>query len=367
MKVLFTTNIPSPYRIQFFNELSKLCDLTVLYERTGAKDREKEWLTREKINFNVKFLKGINVGNEMAFCPEAIKIIKKEKFDLIVVGGYSTPTSMLLIKYLKRKKIKFIINSDGGIIKPDNKLKYNIKKHFLSKANAWLSTGTETTKYLKHYGAKGDNIYVYPFTSISKEDIVKDITTEKREELKKELGITHEKMILSVGQFIPRKGFDVLLNAIKDVDKKVGLYIVGGIPTQEYLDLKEKLNLSNVHFVGFKTKEELKKYYMASDLFVLPTREDIWGLVINEALAYGLPVITTDKCVAGIELIENGVNGYIVPVEDVKQLTVRINELINISKEKRDEYYINNINKVKEYTIENMAKKHIEIFERVKD
>ena len=58
-------------------------------------------------------------------------------------------------------------------------------------------------------------------------------------------------------------------------------------------------DLTNVHFVGFKTKEQLEDYYRAADLFVLPTREDIWGLVVAEAMAYGLGVITTNRCNAG--------------------------------------------------------------------
>ena len=368
MKVLFTTNIPSPYRIQFFNELSKYCELTVVYERKNAKDRDIEWLNREKINFDVKFLKGIKVGNEMAFCPEIIKIIKKGHFDLIVVGGYSTPTGMVLINYLKRKKVKFILNSDGGIIKEDNIFKYKIKKYFISSASAWLSTGKETTKYLKHYGAKEEEIYVYPFTSINEKDILNEpITIEQKNKVKTELGISEEKVIISIGQFIHRKGFDILLKAIKNVSSQVGVYIIGGQPTDEYIELKENLQLLNVHFVGFKSKDELKKYYKIADVFVLPTREDIWGLVINEALAFGLPVITTDKCVAGLELIANGKNGYIIPVDDVEALSNKINNLANVSKEEREKYYINNIKKTKEYTIENMAQKHIEIFERLKE
>ena len=368
MKVLFTTNIPSPYRIQFFNELSKYCELTVVYERKNAKDRDIEWLNREKINFDVKFLKGIKVGNEMAFCPEIIKIIKKGHFDLIVVGGYSTPTGMVLINYLKRKKVKFILNSDGGIIKEDNIFKYKIKKYFISSASAWLSTGKETTKYLKHYGAKEEEIYVYPFTSINEKDILNEpITIEQKNKVKTELGISEEKVIISIGQFIHRKGFDILLKAIKNVSSQVGVYIIGGQPTDEYIELKENLQFLNVHFVGFKSKDELKKYYKIADVFVLPTREDIWGLVINEALAFGLPVITTDKCVAGLELIANGKNGYIIPVDDVEALSNKINNLANVSKEEREKYYINNIKKTKEYTIENMAQKHIEIFERLKE
>ena len=84
------------------------------------------------------------------------------------------------------------------------------------------------------------------------------------------------------------------------------------------------MNLDNVHFIDFKNKDILKEYYYVADVFVLPTREDIWGLVINEALAYGLPVITTDKCMAGLEMIEDGKNGYIIPVNSVKKLAEKL-------------------------------------------
>lgn len=94
------------------------------------------------------------------------------------------------------------------------------------------------------------------------------------------------KVVLTVGQFIHRKGFDVLLEAWKDCSKDAELYIVGAEPTEEYQRIKEELELNNAYFVGFKTEDQLKQYYKAADLFVLSTREDIWGLVVNEAMAY---------------------------------------------------------------------------------
>ena len=108
MKVLFTTNIPSPYRINFFNELSNYCELTVVCERKLAKDRNKEWLDNKKIKFNIEFLNGINIGNDGAFCPDIIKFLRDESFDIIVIGGYSTPTGMISIEWLKRHRKTFI-------------------------------------------------------------------------------------------------------------------------------------------------------------------------------------------------------------------------------------------------------------------
>ena len=164
----------------------------------------------------------------------------------------------------------------------------------------------------------------------------------------------------ATGQMIHRTGLDVLLKAAKDLDPDTGIYFVGGEPKEEYLNLQKELNLTHVHFLGFQKKETLAKYYKASDLFVLPTREDIWGLVINEAMAYGLPTITTDRCVAGLELIEDGVNGYVVPVGDTAVLAEKIRSVLASDLEAMGKAALE---KVRPYTLENMAKTHAEIFE----
>lgn len=168
------------------------------------------------------------------------------------------------------------------------------------------------------------------------------------------------KVAITVGQFIYRKGFDVLLRAWAKVDSEYELYIIGAQPTVEYKEIREKLQLSNVHFEGFKTKEQLKSYYQAADLFVFPTREDIWGLVINEAMANGLPVITTDKCVAGLELIENGKNGYIVPANNDAELANKIIEILQNDAE-REEMARHSLEQIGNYTIENMVDAHLKV------
>ena len=116
------------------------------------------------------------------------------------------------------------------------------------------------------------------------------------------------------------------------------------------------LGITNVHFIDFMPKKELADYYRAADIFVLPTREDIWGLVINEAMAYGLPVVTTEKCVAGVEMVCEGHNGYIVPVENTDALKKAIVKAFHISGEAV-------LNTAKKYSIENMAKSHMRMFE----
>lgn len=184
------------------------------------------------------------------------------------------------------------------------------------------------------------------------------------EEIKRELGIKEDKVVLSVGRFIHTKGFDILPEAASNISRDVGIYIVGGEPTVEYLKIKAKYELRNVKFAGFKPKDDLKKYYEAADLFVLPTRKDIWGLVINEAMACGLPVITTERCIAGIELVKDNENGFIIPVEDAKQVAVKVEHIL-----RDDTLRINmsrrSLEKIREYTIGNMVETHIKMLQNI--
>lgn len=361
MKILFLTNIPSPYRVSFFNTIGKNTELTVLYERKKAEDREDSWFESEAKYFKEVYLKGKNFGNDSALCLDVVNWINKEHYNIIVIGSYSTPTAMLAISYMKLKKIRFILNSDGGFIKSDNVIKYAIKKFFISSASYWLSTGEETTKYQIHYGAKKDKISIYPFSSVQREDIVKLSTKEQKQDIKNELGIRYKKNVISVGQFIYRKGFDILLRACYQLQDSVGVYIIGGSITNELAALKNTLNLDNVHFLEFKTKKELFNYFSASDIFVLPTREDIWGLVINEAMANGLPIITTNKCIAGLELLKQDENGYIVETENETELAEKMKFLL-YNDELRESMSNLNIKKIHDYTIEEMAMKHLDIF-----
>ncbi len=355
MKVLFITNVPSPYRVDFFNELGKYCQLTVAFEKRTSNERDKSWLNYKFENFAGVFLKGISINTDTAICFGIKKVIKKGKFDKIICASFTSPTGMIAIRYMRRKKIPYYLESDGGFAKDGKGFKEKLKKYFIQGAQGYFSTAKEHDHYYITYGAEKNRIYRYPFTSIKQKAILKNAPTEERKaELRGMFGIKEKKVILAVGQFIHRKGFDLLIKAASNMSKGIAICFVGGVPTQEYIALKEELHLSNIYFVGFKSKADLNEYYQMANVFVLPTREDVWGLVINEAMSNGLPVITTDKCIAGLELVKNDINGYIVPVNNVNELRKKI----LLSLERADEFSLNSLKIIEKYTIENMAKVH---------
>lgn len=173
MRVLFLTNIPSPYRVDFFNEFGKYCDLTVTFEGHHASDRNYRWKSENYYNFKALFLDGLQIKSDQFLCMRIVDIIK-QKFDHIIVGGYSTPTSILAIGYMKIHGIPFWIEADGGLVTNDNFLKFWIKEKLIASASGWLSSGEKTTNYLVHYGAREENVYLYPFTSVRENEIVNE-------------------------------------------------------------------------------------------------------------------------------------------------------------------------------------------------
>lgn len=360
MKVLFLTNLPSPYRVEFFSELGKRCELTVLYERRAASDRHAAWTLKGGDTYREIYLKGKTVGADNSFCPEVIRYLKAD-YDKIVVGMYSTYTAMIAIAYMRWKKIPYFISTDGGFVAQEGRAKAFIKRKLLSSAKAWLATGDAAVEYLEHYGARREDIYIYPFTSVSDKDILdRLLSSSEKEQLHKQLGLAGEKVVISVGQFIERKGYDVLMQAVPLLHTQAEFYIVGGTKGQ-LEELVGRPLPANVHAVDFLKREELFEYYRASDLFVLPTREDVWGLVVNEAMACGLPVVTTERCAAGTELIEEGANGYLVPVGDAERLADKIDQTLSAAYEHMGE---KSLRIIKGYTFEKMAQRHVEIFER---
>ncbi len=281
MKVLYLTNVPAPYRVVFFEQLGELCDLTVVYDvsEEELRDRDAKWFAKEYKQHTAIFIKQISLGR-VKIGLDILKIIRTGNFDRIVIGIYSTPTAMLAIEYMRLHNIPYILSSDGGFIKNESKIAKAVKYHFVHGARWYLSTGKNTDEYLEYYGANPKRIRRYLFTSVNEQDIVDTpLSKEEKKNMRKLFNIDEEYVFVMVGQFIHRKGIDLLLKAFSQTKlQNTGLYIVGGKVTEEYLEIVNNLNIHNVHFKEFMCKDELLKLYLCSDAFVMPTREDIWGL-----------------------------------------------------------------------------------------
>lgn len=357
-RILYITNIPAPYTIEFFNELGKSFNLTVVFEEKNSAERDQSWESFKATGFKFSIIEEKKSVNPFRFPAGIKRLLNEREYDIYIVGNYSSFTGMATIEWLRRKKLPYAIHADGGIVGEESFLRYYIKRHFIQNASLYFSSGHITTGYFMHYGARKERVFEYPFSSVRLNQIRQDTDNAKYRE---KIGLpADQKIIVSVGQIIPRKGFDVLIKAMSLVKTDVKLYIIGGAATPDLEALVDTLELNNVKFIEFLPFKTILDYMAAADLFVLLTREDIWGLVINEAFAMGTPIISTNKCVAAVEMIENGENGYIVESENPESAAECIDYLLK-HEDLCQRIKRNNIQKAAEYTIETMSETYSRI------
>ncbi len=203
----------------------------------------------------------------------------------------------------------------------------------LKGARGFIAAGTQTKEFLIKHGVNKENIFLSPDT-VDTEFLLHDsIKLEKEKEmLKKRLNLNFEKLIVYVGQLIKRKGIIHLLQAYQRIFSdfnSIGLLIIGeGVQEEELKRYCHDHHLQNVFFLGYKSRETLIQYMVISNLLVLPTLADVWGLVINEAMACGLPIVTTKQAGASTDLVYDDKNGYVVDAGDIDGLTIAIKQIL---------------------------------------
>lgn len=363
-KVIFCTNLPSPYRVDFFNELGKYCNLTVLYERHSSAERNVAWKGVRAENFKEIFLELKSVDVDRSKGSALRKYIKEHQADVLIFTNYVSLATIEAIIWCRLHRRKYYIEYDGGFNKKDSFLKGLMKRFLLNGAIGHLTTADEHIAYLISIGIHPQKIFKYHFTSLKSSDLehAKKLLSKGKQYFREKLGIMEQNVILSVGRFSYDKGYgkgyDLLMKVASVLGPNTGIYIVGDDPTQEFLYWKAKENLENVHFVGFKCKKDLSEYYCAADIFTILSRGDVWGLVVNEAMMYSLPIVSSDKCIAGLELVKDNQNGFITSLYDMDYIVSCYQQILQ-SSEKMMLYGINSRKIISEYTIESMASSHV--------
>ena len=360
-KVLFLSNVPAPYRINFFNELGKLVDLTVIFEAKTTPFSTFNYNLDQKLNFTAIFLNDGDI-RERHVDWKILPFLQRGVYDHIVVTNYGYATEAVAILALKARKIPYEMELDGGVLRNENAIARLLKRLLIGGAVRYWSTGKQTDRFFEAFGVPRGKIVRYPFSSIYEREIVpRPYSEAEKQAAKSALNIPYRRVVLSVGRALHLKGFDLLIRAAARLPEDTGVYIVGGAPLPEWLALANEVGFDRLHFVEYAPKELVQAYYRAADAFVLATRGDVWGLVVNEAMANALPVITTEGCVAGCEMIRDGENGYRIPCDAWEPIAEHLNALLD-SALLREQMANAALDTVRGYTLEAMARAHAYIF-----
>jgi len=322
-KCIIIHNIISPYKTLLFNALNKTMEgnFKVLY--LSETENRREWQINKKeikFSFEIIFKGRIEDINPIVMSLKVYKRLNFYNSEIIIIGGYNYLAcwSALIWAKIHKKKVIVIIESHY-LDKPRNIIKENIKKLFVSNCDRALVPGIRHKKYAISLGISKEKIYIVKGVgginiSLNNQKKIKQLKS-KKDVICKKLNIPYHNFLF-VGRFSPEKNIIFLLNAFKKVKnedsaKNWGLILVGNGPQRKEIEnyIKEK-KMKNIFLPGFIQKEELPFYYALADVFVLPSTSETWGLVVNEAMACGLPVLVSNKCGCYPDIINEGENGF---------------------------------------------------------
>ncbi len=338
-KVVIVTNIPSPYRIPLFNEVNRKfiengIQLKVLFGSEGYA-RRKFKLDLNEYAFDYEFLNSdkFDLGDkEKTYFTYRgmMKAIHHERPDAIIVSGFSIVTMRLWMRSFF-KKTDYIIWS-GSILKEgrnDSWFRLQIRKLLVQRAKAFIVYGSKAKDYLLNLGAEKSKIFMAINTVDTK--FFAERTKSLKSSTKK---IDNKKHLTYVGYLSARKNVAGLLDCIYKLSKERNDFVLDIIGDgDDKLMLEAYVNENNlqevVKFHGFVQKGQLPDFLAVSDCFLFQTDFDIWGLVLNEAMAAGLPVISSVNAGATVDLIEEGKTGFKINFDESEKVIEKINWILN--------------------------------------
>ena len=378
IKVGLVHNVPAPYREGLFKELSSLSEveLIVYYCADAEPGYELKWVIKPT-GYKYEILPGITLGRHFHINPTIIDKIIKSAFDVIIVGGYAYATAVLTMMVAKFTRTPLILWSASSLLEENHKgrwlkdrIKFEIKKFLINLSDAYIVPGTMARRYLESLGVCRQKIFIvlnsFDLDFFQKHSRLKP---EQKKNIKKILGINEKKIILYVGRLVTDKGIKILLEAFSKITQKyrnVSLLIVGDGPEKAELQkLCTAKKMERVYFAGLRQKEELPNFYGISDIFVLPSKGDAWGYAINEAMACGLPIITTNMVGAAYDVVKHGENGLIIQDCTIDSLHGALETLLKYPEQKLREMGEASQRLIAPYTHKNSANRFLKAIRAV--
>jgi len=329
-RVFFLHNVIAPYMLPFFEELSKKVNLHVYFCKAQSEGRL--WNTSLKqYSFKYDILKHISIGKLVFNYSLAFKLFFN-KYDVYIVGDHPENILSEFIVFFMAKIFKrpFILCSEVIERKYyDKKLKklvdrYLVKlfqRFFYRHSDFFIACSERTKRFLLKNGSIQKKIY--RGFSVIPESQLKEVSVTKEE-----MGFKDKKVVLFLSYLVQRKGAHFLINAFKKMNRNDTVLIIAGTGKEEDRLKSMALNYKDIYFTGYiNSQEEKAKYYSIADIFVLPSLEDVWGLVVNEAMYYGLPIIVTKQCACSEELIDG--NGFIINAGNESELQIAMERLLD--------------------------------------
>jgi len=380
-KIFFLLSHPIQYFSPLFTQMAKddSFNLTVLYcDDYGTRNHNVHpevgeiagWDIPMLEGYSYKFLKN-NSWKPSIFSGffglmnlEIFRALKNERGSFLIIHGWAFATNFLAVAAGKLSGLKLCLRAENPLnqelLKP--KLILFLRKIFFRYFwfrlfDYFFYIGSQNKKLYEYYGVKNEKLVFTPYAVDNNRFSAEyEKNKNKKTEIRKQLGLpVDKKIILFSGKYVSKKQPMDLLQAYRllNNDKTALVFLGDGELRNEMEQYIGEHNLKYVYLTGFKNQSEVGKYFSAADIFVLPSGAgETWGLVVNEAMNFGLPVIVSNLVGCCSDLVAEDINGYSFKCGDILELKNKINRLVN--NEKIYELGINSNKLIKNYSYESI-------------
>lgn len=307
MKLTVATNIPTPYRNPVYDRIADKLgdDFTVVY--CAEKEANRSWDIADCRHNQIFLKENYMERSNTSFVhnnPDIWKVLRDLNSDLVITNGFY-PTQLYAWMYTVRHRKKHGILLDGWkYTESELSLAHKVARKTVFQTTAvFIGPGKKTAELYKSYGAKDEQIFQSHLCA-------NDLLFNKVKPFEE-----REYDVMFAGQFHERKLPFFFIDVVKEMKKSlpaIKVLLIGGGPLQQ--EMLDQLKAANIdyHYPGFVQPQFVAEYFGNSKLFLFTTKLDPWGVVANEALASGAPVITTPYAGVADDLVVEDETGYVI-------------------------------------------------------
>jgi 1,2-diacylglycerol 3-alpha-glucosyltransferase len=339
MRLALITEIIAPYRIPVFNALAENPDVelyAIFLSETDAGLRDWQ-VYKEEIRFTYRVLPSwrsrlgkynVLLNRQMGASLRAVMP------HAVLCGGYNYLAAWSAAFWARRNGVPLLLWSESTErdARGNHRSVELLKSRFFRRCSSFVVPGRSAECYVRQFGVEHGSIFVAP-NAVDLSFFSRAADKVHQESIKRRQALDlPARYFLYSGRLVTEKGIFDLLRAYAKLDvslrQEVAIVFAGDGPQKNRLmKMAEDIVPGDIRFRGFLQRESLAECYALADALVLPTHSDTWGLVVNEAMACGLPVIVTDVAGCAADLVKGGVNGYTVPRGDSDQLAIAMKAL----------------------------------------
>jgi glycosyltransferase involved in cell wall biosynthesis len=342
LRLAFVVERPTQFEVPFyrFAAADPVNRLRVIYTDPRCGDEVLDPELGRTVSWGFPLLGGY----EHAVCPAVgrnawlERELRREDPDLVIINGYTQPAYRDAARAARRAGIPTGLRLDSVLW--GHSLARRLAKRLLFAVSLrrtyelFFGVGTLTREYLRFFGVPAQRTALFPY-AVDVEAFARAsaLSAAERGAVRERLGVPRDaRVLLAVTKLSDREApWDLVRACGRSSDAERWLVIAGDGPARPALEaLAREAGLARVRFLGYVPYPELPALYAAADLFLHPVQEERWGVSVAEAMACGLPVITSSRVGAARDLIAAGRNGFTYPVGDDGALAQRIDEALRL-------------------------------------